>query len=113
MARLVLWDIDGTLVHGGESGIRGRTAAYRALTGLEPTVPIVFDGQTDLAILRSLAERCGVAWDADLAARVPAAIGEAIGALGEVLRTTGYAMPGASAAIARLARPAVVQSVQT
>jgi hypothetical protein len=54
------------------------------------------DGQTDLAILRSVAERGGVAWDAGLAARVPAAIAEAIGAID--IAATGYALPGAAAA---------------
>jgi phosphoglycolate phosphatase-like HAD superfamily hydrolase len=111
MPRLVLWDIDGTLVHGGDSGVRGVTAAYRALTGLEPAVPIVFDGQTDLAILRSVAERGGVAWDAGLAARVPAAIAEAIGAID--IAATGYALPGAASAIDLVAAHAVAQSVLT
>lgn len=111
MPRLVLWDIDGTLVHGGDSGERGVTAAYRALTGLEPTVPIIFDGQTDLAILRSLAERAGVAWDAGLAARVPDAIADAIGAID--IAATGHALPGAGAAIDLVAGHAVTQSVLT
>jgi phosphoglycolate phosphatase-like HAD superfamily hydrolase len=113
MPRLVLWDIDGTLVHGGDSGVRGVTAAYRAITGLDPTVPIVFDGQTDLGILRSLAERGGLAWDEAMVARVPAAISEAIGALAADLATGGYALPGAAAAIDLVAGHAVAQSVLT
>jgi phosphoglycolate phosphatase len=115
MKRLVLWDIDGTLVHGGTAGETGVAAAYREVTGVDLGVPMIFEGQTDLGIFRSLIERSGLVAGADVLARVPAAMAIAFGGLADELARTGYAMPGAAAAIAHVGRhvPDVRQSVLT
>jgi phosphoglycolate phosphatase-like HAD superfamily hydrolase len=115
MTRLVLWDIDGTLVHGGTSGTTGVAAAYRDVTGQDLAVPMIFEGQTDLGIFRSLIERSGLVADDAVLARVPAAMTAAFGGLADELARTGYAMPGAAAAIAHVGDhvPGVRQSVLT
>jgi phosphoglycolate phosphatase-like HAD superfamily hydrolase len=112
--RLVLWDIDGTLVHAGTSGVTAVRTAFAALTGRTLTGPVVFDGQSELAFFRDLFERRGIVPDTALLAAVPAAMAAAMATLGPDMVRTGHALPGAGAAIAHLASvPGVRQSVLT
>jgi phosphoglycolate phosphatase len=115
VAPLVLWDIDGTLVHAGTTGVTAISAAFHSLTGVELALSLAFDGQTEVAFFRSLLERHGLVADDATLARVPAAVIEAFVGLGPEMLRTGYVMPGAAAAIAHIGRaaPGVRQSVLT
>jgi phosphoglycolate phosphatase len=111
---LVLWDVDGTLIYNGGVSKEAYAAAYEILTGRPSTVPVITEGQTDPAIVRSLLERNGVVATPELLARVPEVMPEALGALAARLAERGYAQPGARAAIDALGREhGVIQSVLT
>jgi phosphoglycolate phosphatase len=54
-ARIVLFDIDGTLVHTGGAGVRSVDLAFRRLHGVPaPFASARMAGRTDLAILRDV-----------------------------------------------------------
>jgi phosphoglycolate phosphatase-like HAD superfamily hydrolase len=113
--RLVLWDIDGTLLHAGEAGRNGIAAAYRALTGRDATALLPFHGQTELAYFRELLVSNGTEPSPDLLRRVPDVVAEAFAELGPQMLRTGYPMPGAVVAIRHVGslHPGVRQSVLT
>jgi len=113
VTRLVLWDIDGTLVNTAGFGWRMAERAFEQVCGAPLAVPVALAGRTDRAIyLEALAANGRD--DSDLAA-----LCQAIGTLAEasredILAGGGRALPGALAAIAALAaQPDVVQSVLT
>jgi phosphoglycolate phosphatase len=63
-SRLVLWDVDGTLIQSGRAGLRGMNAAFRDLYGAASALDDVpFAGRTDRAIvgdvLRALGRQAG------------------------------------------------------
>jgi phosphoglycolate phosphatase len=66
----VLWDADGTLIHnGGVSKEARRTRpAFTTLTGRPLEHPVMTEGRTDPAIMRSLLERHGIQPTPDLLA---------------------------------------------
>jgi phosphoglycolate phosphatase-like HAD superfamily hydrolase len=113
VTRLVLWDIDGTLVDAAGFGWRVVKQAWLQVCGSPLTATVPLAGRTDRAIhLDALAAHGRD--DGDLAA-----LSQAIGVLAETnsadLRTGGgRALPGALEAITALAAHAgVVQSVLT
>jgi phosphoglycolate phosphatase-like HAD superfamily hydrolase len=68
---LVLFDIDGTLVHTSGAGLRGFTAAIEALHGFRNSLDgVAISGRTDRAILRDVFLRVGLEWREDLIAAV-------------------------------------------
>ena len=61
MPRLVLFDIDGTLLHTSGAGVRGMTAAFAALYGRERALDgLPIAGRTDRAIVSDAMLRIGV-----------------------------------------------------
>lgn len=71
MPRLILFDIDGTLVDTGGAGRRAFLAAFRACYGRDvEDFPLDFAGKTDIGILRTLMERAGLPFP-DARARSP------------------------------------------
>jgi phosphoglycolate phosphatase len=63
MKRLVLFDIDGTLVHCGPTPRRVFKQALNQVFGTAgPIDGWIFDGKTDPLIVRELMEAAGVAW---------------------------------------------------
>jgi phosphoglycolate phosphatase-like HAD superfamily hydrolase len=111
---LVLWDVDGTLIHNGGVSKEAYAAGFRQLTGQDTAVAVITDGQTDPAIIRSLLTRNGIEPTDELLARVPEVMPQPLAALAPRLRERGHAKPGAREAIAALSeQPAVVQSVLT
>jgi phosphoglycolate phosphatase-like HAD superfamily hydrolase len=113
VTRLVLWDIDGTLVNAAGFGWRMAERAFAEVCGAPLAVSVALAGRTDRAIyLEALAANGRD--DRDLAA-----LCQAIGTLAEANRDDiraggGRALPGALAAITALAaQPDVVQSVLT
>ncbi len=77
MRRLVLWDIDGTLLFGGGVGGRAIAAAAAALADLPITADMVhMHGKTDQQIIRELFLAAAVAED-DIVELLPRAAAEA------------------------------------
>jgi Predicted phosphatases len=111
---LVLWDVDGTLINNGGVSKEAYAGGFTALTGRVLEHPVITDGQTDPAIMRSLLVRHGIEPTPELLAQVDDVMPAALEALVPRLRERGHAQPGAREAIAALARQAgVVQSVLT
>ncbi|GAA2370556.1 haloacid dehalogenase [Catellatospora methionotrophica] len=110
----VLWDVDGTLIDNGGVSKEAYARGFEILTGAPSTQPVVTDGMTDPAIMRTLFERHGLAFSDEPRAALPDVMAAALEALVPRLRERGRAMPGAGQAIAALAAaPGVVQSVLT
>ncbi|MYS87430.1 HAD family hydrolase [Embleya scabrispora] len=103
--RLVLWDIDHTLIDGGTVARRAYAAAFRRVSGRSPVHPWQFDGRTELAMASEVLRAHGLPpeggmldafldmiitelrdREAELAAegRVLTGASEALGALGEI-----------------------------
>src|SRR5574341_467973 len=118
MRRLVLWDLDGTLVQFGEVGREMFREAIAAVVGQPPDeaalAAIPFAGRTDLEIALELLATSGVP---DGERHLPAlveALAVALAARTATLPVTGRVLPGARAALAGLhGLPGTVQSVLT
>jgi phosphoglycolate phosphatase-like HAD superfamily hydrolase len=120
--RLILWDVDGTLVRCGEIGRRAlERAARRALDHrvdwTDDSVPKVrMSGGTDPGILLELMARGGVDGDEseqllDIAMRH---LEDEVAAAAHTIEIEGVVLPGVGEVLDRLdAEPGVVQSVLT
>jgi phosphoglycolate phosphatase-like HAD superfamily hydrolase len=113
-ARLVLWDIDGTLVDSAKLGRDAFFEAFERVTGRAPGDTVPFAGRTDLEIAHDLLETAGVDVDDELLERFEEELVAAMAARYDEMRSRGRALPGADAALARLHdEPGVVQSLLT
>lgn len=113
-ARLVLWDVDGTLVDSARLGRDAFHEAFTAVTGRRPAGEVPFAGRTDLEIALDMLERAGVREPERMLGPFHAALGNAMAARADELRERGRVLPGARKALERLGRePGVIQSVLT
>ena len=116
--RLVLWDIDGTLVQAGEVGRDIFAEAFQAVLGRAPdqvtAKALVMAGRTDPEIaLEFLAAHEVVEGERHLPAFSEALV-TALAAKAALIRERGRALPGASAILDALGRAhGVVQSLLT
>ena len=118
MRRLVLWDIDGTLVQAGEVGRDIFTEAFQAVLGRDPdevtAKALVMAGRTDPEIALEFLTAHDIA---EGAAHLPAfseALVTALAAKAAVIRERGRALPGARETLEALSRTeGVVQSLLT
>ena len=94
--RLVLWDIDGTLVHTAGHGRDAFSAAFAAIFGRPADLTAVsMGGRTDHDIATEVLATGGVA---DGAAHIPRMLDElglALGAVRERIAEEGHVTPGA------------------
>jgi phosphoglycolate phosphatase len=105
---LVLWDVDGTLVHSAGHGRFAFEEAFRAVLGREP-VPVEYAGRTDHQIALSMLEG-----DHEHLPRVLAELAGALEARKEAMRVDGHAYPGVPEVLDQLdRRDDVVQSLLT
>lgn len=113
--KLVLWDIDGTLIHGAGYGRDAFADAFETVFGRPPARGLVpMAGRTDHEIALAVLELNGVADGDDHLETFSDALATALAAKEAELRAHGRAMPGAREALAALAeRDDVVQSVLT
>ncbi|HEX7166947.1 MAG TPA: haloacid dehalogenase-like hydrolase [Acidimicrobiales bacterium] len=120
MKRLVLWDVDGTLLRAGEAGrVVFDTAVGRALAReLSPDVltQVTMSGKTDPQIAREILALAEVA-DDEVDRHLPAVLRhleEELAAAADRIRETGHVLPGVEDLLPRLhADPDVLQSVLT
>ncbi|MET4668933.1 phosphoglycolate phosphatase-like HAD superfamily hydrolase [Streptomyces sp. PvR018] len=92
MELFVLWDIDHTLIENAGVSKEIYAAAFRALSGREPTEPARTEGRTDRLIMRDMFVREGLPvpdWPF-----VETALAQAGEARLEELRRRGAALPG-------------------
>ena len=112
--RLVLWDIDGTLV---ESRGLGRVAfieAFEAVTGSPPATLVPFAGRTDLEIAHDMLAQSGIEPREGMLEEFGDRLEQAVASRAEALSERGRALPGAHEALERLhGEPRVLQSLLT
>jgi len=116
--RLVLWDIDGTLVQAGQVGRDIFAEAFLAVLGRAPdaaaTGRLEMAGRTDHEIALELLAAHRIADGETHLEAFSEALVAALAAKAAVVRERGRALPGAEAALAALGRiPGVVQSLLT
>ena len=111
--RLLLWDIDGTLVHSGGLGPVAFDRAIQGVFGRVPEAQVRMSGKTDPQIVREYMELMEVE-DLDSLPDVLKALELELLAVEEELAAKGRAYEGAAALLARLHEdPRVAQSVLT
>ena len=112
--RLVLWDVDLTLVAAGPVGSELYAAAFERVTGLPMRVVAPRAGRLDPDIFRETIEAHGLDPAAHPFSRFAAALSAVYSERSAELRERGRALPGAAEALAALAAlPRTVQSVLT
>jgi phosphoglycolate phosphatase-like HAD superfamily hydrolase len=114
--RLILWDIDGTLIRGGGVGRRVIEEAARLVGALSEVPQVVMSGKTDPQILREIF-RAAELTDEHIDTLLPDAMAAAEKALAEAeheLRAHGHELPGVRALLERLRdTPGVRQTLLT
>lgn len=112
MQRIVLWDVDHTLVENSGVSKEIYASAFKALAGREAELPAPTEGRTDRAIMREMFTRHGLPhpdWE-----RAQQALEEAGRCREEDLRRRGHVLPGVEDALKTLAAdPAICSSVLT
>ena len=96
--RLVLFDIDGTLLWSDGAGRRSMTAALTEAIGTAGPPEYRYDGKTDPQIVRDLMASAGVA-AAEIAARIPPLLERYVSLLGVELRERKLALFAGVAAL--------------
>jgi phosphoglycolate phosphatase-like HAD superfamily hydrolase len=116
--RLVLWDIDGTLVQAGEVGRDIFTEAFQAVLGRDPdqvtATALVMAGRTDPEIALEFLAAHEIAEGERHLPAFSEALVAALAAKAALIRERGRALPGAREVLAALSRTeGVVQSLLT
>lgn len=112
--RLVLWDIDGTLVDSARLGLDAFLEAFEQVVGHPPAQLVPFAGRTDLEIAHDMLDSSGVADGEVLLDRFEEHLVAAMAARLDQLEERGRALPGTHAALERLQHePDVIQSLLT
>lgn len=113
--KLVLFDIDGTLISSGRAGVRGMNRSFERLFGVSGAlddVPVA--GRTDRAIVAEALTRAGQAADEDTILRLRDAYFEDLRtALAEPASAPGGVLPGVAALLDELAREEVAVGLLT
>jgi phosphoglycolate phosphatase len=115
--RLILWDVDGTLISSGPVTRRAFDLAIASALGRQPGEHgVSFGGKTDPQIALEILAALAVAGD-EARGRLPAvleALEREMGIAVDVLREEGSVLPGVRAVLERLhAAPGILQTVLT
>jgi phosphoglycolate phosphatase len=112
--RLVLWDIDGTLVDSAGAGREAFSDAFESLFGKRPEGRVEMAGRTDEEIALEMLDRNGIAEGERHLSGFADALARALATKAEMIAERGRPYPGAREAIERLAaEPGVLQSLLT
>jgi phosphoglycolate phosphatase-like HAD superfamily hydrolase len=114
IGRLVLWDVDGTLVRAGELGAAVFDQAIADVLGELPPIRVRMSGKTDPEIVREYLEAMGVDDDQLTVRSVLRALESRMSDVAAELAAAGRACPGAAEALRELdADRTVLSSVLT
>ncbi|MBW5420256.1 HAD hydrolase-like protein [Streptomyces sp. BG9H] len=113
MTKLVLWDIDHTLMATGGLGRELWAQAFEEVTGVEMREQASVTGSTERVILRETARLHDLPYSDELFESFARALGAVHVRRAAELRERGHALPGAAAVLARLAEQGVRQTVVT
>jgi phosphoglycolate phosphatase len=112
--RLVLWDIDHTLIDTGGVGRAVYQEAFEQVTGRRMERQAEVSGRTEPDIFRDTLDLHGIEASKESLGRFAAALAAGYSAKIHLLRQRGHALPGATEALTALdGVPGVVQSVLT
>jgi phosphoglycolate phosphatase-like HAD superfamily hydrolase len=112
--RLVLWDIDHTLIEARGLGRDVYARVFPQVTGQALRELGVFDGRTELEIIHGTLALHGIAADEEIVDGLTAALADGFRTASEELVTRGSVLPGVHAALEALAaEPGMHQSVLT
>ncbi len=112
--RLVLWDIDGTLVRAGDIGAEVFDRAIELALGRPPASRIRMGGKTDPQIVREYLELMEVDGAEEHLPTVLRHLEEQLAEAAHIVKERGRALPGVGELLQRLAQePRVIQSVLT
>lgn len=110
--RIILWDIDHTLIDTCGVGRELSAQAFRRTTGVEMRRQATVDGITEPVIFRGTAKLHGLDTDRADFERFAEALADAHLSRSADLRARGHALPGAAVILDRLASvPGVIQTV--
>jgi phosphoglycolate phosphatase len=116
VTRLILWDIDGTLLSTGSVGRYALEQAVASVTGLDEVPRVKMSGKTDQRIMREIMQAAGLP-DEEIDELLPQAMAVSIELLAnshDRLTSEGVVHPGVGTLIDRLAQnPGVRQSLVT
>jgi phosphoglycolate phosphatase-like HAD superfamily hydrolase len=103
--RLLLWDVDGTLVRAGDLGAAVFDLALEGVLGLRPATRVRMSGKTDPQIVREYLQQLAVEEEDDLIRSILEEIEKhlADAALAGQLAAGGHACPGVAGLLAELA----------
>jgi phosphoglycolate phosphatase-like HAD superfamily hydrolase len=103
--RLILWDIDGTLVHAGPAGREALERGAALAGGLVEVPPVAMSGKTDPQIVREIFTLAELADDhiERLMPEALAAVELALAAAEDRIRSDGRVLPGVVEVLERLA----------
>jgi phosphoglycolate phosphatase len=111
--KLVLWDVDFTLVDTTGQGRQAFEEAFQAVVGRPPEGMVPFAGFTDHQIAMAMLEKAGDQHD-DRVPRMLDELATALAARADDIRESGRALPGARQALEALAaRDDVISSLLT
>lgn len=114
MARLVLWDVDGTLVRVGPVGAEVFDRALEGVLGRPPTAQVVMGGKTDPQIVREYLEIMEVDGRDQHLPSVLRQLEAELAQAASLVAEGGRALPGVTDVLQRLAvQEGVIQSVLT
>ncbi len=102
MARLILWDVDGTLIHSAGIGAAVFDRAFERLFGNPPSSRLHLSGKTDPQIVREYLELMEVDSDDTHLPRVLEAVEAELDAAKATLAENGRALEGVPELLARL-----------
>jgi phosphoglycolate phosphatase-like HAD superfamily hydrolase len=104
MNRLILWDIDGTLVHAGQIAGDVFDQAIEGVTGLRPSVPVRMSGKTDPQIALEYLEAFELEDRLELIGPIMELLAEKLAEQEDLMRAQGHVLPGVHAALEAIAR---------
>lgn len=110
---LILWDIDGTILHSGGAGAKALSTALRAVFGVSGSLAgIEFAGRTDPWIIRQIFSRFGIE---ETQGNLASYVDGYIAALPGTLASSGASvLPGVLEILVRAAgHPAIAQGLLT
>lgn len=112
--RLVLWDIDGTLVDTAGHGAGAFADAFEVMFGRAPEGPVPMAGRTDHEIALSILQQNRVDGGEAHLPGMWRALEAALARKRDAIRAEGRALPGAAQALEALSgHPGVLQSLLT
>lgn len=114
MGRLLLWDIDGTLVNAGNVAAEVFDQAFEEVTGIRPAERVRMSGKTDPQIATEYLEMYGLVDQSELLERIMELLARNLANQQALITEHGEVLPGVAELLDHLSREeSVTQSLLT